>query len=81
MKLIGVSKFRLMCGRSRWCAVCGAALKPPAPSVFVEPGERHLCPKHRQEYRLVVVDSQTYPVNRHLGEVWSEDDAKGPRHV
>jgi len=69
MKYIGVSKHRLMAGRSKFCVVCNAELehnhnRKPFP-------RNHLCVEHA-DWHLRVVDSQLRPDPHHIGERWEE---------
>ena len=62
-RCVGVSKLRLMAADSKYCVVCHTEL--------VKPAQRHKCADH-EHWTLVVVDSETMPVDRFLGELWEE---------
>jgi hypothetical protein len=67
---IGVSKLRLMAGRSQWCVVCGGLL--PRPPDY--PRGNHLCAEHAVTHRLRVVDSEPMPDPHRIGETWQAED-------
>lgn len=65
IRYLGVSKLRLMAGRSQSCVVCGG---PTERSGYPR---NHLCADHAH-VRLAVVDSSSEPSSRRLGEYWTE---------
>ena len=70
-KCIGVSKLRLMAGKSKWCVVCEKELRQ---GDLTEDDERHKCLEHA-DWHMRVVDSSSMPDPHHrLGERWQEPD-------
>jgi hypothetical protein len=65
IRYLGVSKLRLMAGRSQSCAVCGCPIERSGYQ------RNHLCADHAH-VRLAVVDSSSAPSSRRLGEYWTE---------
>ena len=65
IRYLGVSKLRLMAGRSQSCAVCGGPIERSGYQ------RNHLCADHAH-VRLAVVDSSSEPSSRRLGEYWTE---------
>ena len=68
-KYIGVSKLRLMAGKSKCCVVCDKELRQGG---LTEDEERHKCVEHA-DWVLHVTDSSTMPDPDHrIGERWED---------